>query len=531
MSLVRRILLAQSALAAAVLLLGALALATLVLQSRYQAVSLQELQDVVAVNDITEVVGVVRGAAPLELSGSPPDRPAGVEPVAVSASLEQVAVPLADLIEVHRQRAEGFEGESEGLEELEAASAALSEARRSASSGDVGELGALLWSLDVMQGGLHRYTAEAEEEAQEAMLAARRVAWWGGGAFAAVFVSASAAGGAYAVRSLRRVRHSLEELERGAKRVAAGDFDRPIARPSEAELARVADEFNAMARHLGDLYDGLEQRVADASRELAASERLASVGYLAAGVAHEVNNPLGIIVGFCDLLLRRLPHLEIGEGERDQVDDRLSQIRDEALRCSRITERLLSLARPGGGARQRVDLDDVARDVAEIARLHPLGRDRRIELRRRLDEEPSPAVLGNVDELRQVVLNLVLNALAATPAMTGRVMVSVAADEAAGTVEVRVEDNGRGMSGDELTRAFEPFYTRRSLGAGATRGAGLGLSIARGIIEGHGGHLSAASEGAGRGAAFSLRLPLAGSEATVPADDELAAASSGATPG
>ena len=525
MSLVRRILLAQSALAAAVLLLGVLAVATLALQSRYQAVSFQELQDVIAVNDITEIVGIVRGAAPLELSGSPPDRAAGVE--SVSASLEQVAVPIAALIDVHRQRADGFEDEAEGLEELEAASAALSEARSSASAGDLDEL---LRSLDAMQGRLHRYTAEAEEEAQEAMLAARRVAWWSGGAFAAVFVFAAVAGGAYAVRSLRRVRQSLEALEGGAKRVAAGDFDRPIPRPPEAELARVADEFNAMARQLGDVYDGLEQRVADASRELAASERLASVGYLAAGVAHEVNNPLGIIVGFCDLLLRRLPHLEIGAGERDQIEDRLTQVRDEALRCSRITERLLSLARPGGGGRQSVDLDDVSREVAEIARLHPLGRDRRIELRRRPADEASPVVSGSIDELRQVVLNLVLNALGATPAMTGRVTVSVAADEAAGTVEVRVEDNGRGMSGDELTRAFEPFYTRRTQGAagGATRGAGLGLSIARGIIEGHGGHLSAASEGPGRGAAFTLRLPLSVSEANAPAapvvNDELAAA-------
>ena len=528
MSLVRRILLAQSALAVAVLLLGALAMATLMLQARYQAVSLQELQDVIAVNDITEVVGIARGAAPLELSDSPPIRAAGIEPVAVSASLDQVAVPLAGLIDVHRRRARGFEDEAEGLEELEAASMALSEARQAASAGD---LGALLRSLDAMQVRLHRYTAEAEEEAQEAMLDARRVAWWSGGAFAVVFVVASAAGGAYAVRSLQRVRRSLEELEGGAKRVAAGDFDRPIVRPPEPELARVADEFNAMARQLGDLYDGLEQRVADASRELAASERLASVGYLAAGVAHEVNNPLGIIVGFCDLLLRRLPHLEIGTGERDQIDDRLSQIRDEALRCSRITERLLSLARPGGGSRQRVDLDDVARDVAEIARLHPLGRDRRIELRRRPIDEAAAVVSGSVDELRQVVLNLVLNALGAVPAMAGRVILSVAADEAAGTVEVRVEDNGRGMSGDELTRAFEPFYTRRTPAAGATRGAGLGLSIARGIVEGHGGYLSAASEGAGRGATFTLRLPLASPETPASDDKPLVMASPGETSG
>ena len=520
MSLVRRILLAQSALAVAVLLLGALAMATLMLQARYQAVSLQELQDVIAVNDITEVVGIARGAAPLELSDSPPIRAAGIEPVAVSASLDQVAVPLAGLIDVHRRRARGFEDEAEGLEELEAASMALSEARQAASAGD---LGALLRSLDAMQVRLHRYTAEAEEEAQEAMLDARRVAWWSGGAFAVVFVVASAAGGAYAVRSLRRVRRSLDELEGGAKRVAAGDFDRPIVRPPEPELARVADEFNAMARQLGDLYDGLEQRVADASRELAASERLASVGYLAAGVAHEVNNPLGIIVGFCDLLLRKA-------GPDDPAHAKLTAIREEALRCSKIAGRLVSLARPGGGTRDTVDLNHVAESTVDLAKVHALAKHRRLVF-----EPASSGVLvrANIDELRQVVLNLVFNALAAVRNETGQVMVRVGRDSTGDTPEayLRVIDNGRGMNAEQLRRVFEPFYTLRpSIERGETigdepprHGAGLGLTISRGLVEQQGGRLEATSPGPGQGSTFSLILPTFA--ATEPARPEIAHAS------
>ncbi len=315
------------------------------------------------------------------------------------------------------------------------------------------------------------------------------------GACAAVAVAAVAIG----VDQYRRVVGPVRRLAAGARRFAAGDFGRRLPATGDAEFVALAGDFNRMADDLQQIYRDLEARVRSASRELARSERLASVGYLAAGVAHEINNPLGIIAGYGERALRHLPAdaAEAGSPELARVRQALSVMCDEAFRCKAITGRLLSLARPGEDGRSAVSVAAVARDVAAAVATLPAFAGRQVGVSAGGDA----IVTANAGELRQVVLNLVVNALAAT-AVDGRVDVSV--DGSDDGVRLSISDDGHGLTADELTRAFEPFYTARR---GGPAGTGLGLSIAHAIIAAHGGRLTAASNGRGRGATFTVWLP------------------------
>src|SRR5439155_11596092 len=158
----------------------------------------------------------------------------------------------------------------------------------------------------------------------------------------------------------------VHRLRRSVRSVAAGNFaDRCDETTGGAEFAELAREFNRMAGELDEFYKKLEQKVQQASKDLVRSERLASVGFLAAGVAHEINNPLNIISGYAELSLKRLraSHQEASVGEAEEA---LVVIRDEAFRCKQITEKLLSLSRGGNGHqhRQPFSLAHVAEDVA-----------------------------------------------------------------------------------------------------------------------------------------------------------------------
>jgi signal transduction histidine kinase len=307
---------------------------------------------------------------------------------------------------------------------------------------------------------------------------------------------------AMGIHQYRRVIGPVRSLTEGAGRFAAGEFDRRITATGDAEFVELAGDFNRMADELQLIYRDLEDRVRAASRDLARAERLASVGYLAAGVAHEINNPLGIIAGYGERALRQLP----AEGSADvaRVRQALTVMCDEAFRCKRITDQLLSLARPGdAGGRSAVSLSAVAADVADAVTTLPAFAGRHVAV---TADPAGVPVTGNAGELRQVVLNLVVNSLEATTA-TGQVTVTIR--PAGATVELAVTDDGRGMTPDGLARAFEPFYTDKPAAAGVG-GTGLGLSLAHAIVAAHGGRLTAASGGPGRGSTFTVTLPAAG---------------------
>ncbi|MEX0775908.1 MAG: HAMP domain-containing sensor histidine kinase [Phycisphaeraceae bacterium] len=312
----------------------------------------------------------------------------------------------------------------------------------------------------------------------------------------------------------RVVMRPLTSLRGGVARLARGQFDQRLPGAGDTEFAELAQDFNRMAEELDGLYRDLEGKVAAKSRELAQSERLASVGFLAAGVAHEINNPLGIISGHAELSVRAL---EKGEGDAAaQTLASLRVIAEEAFRCKEITERLLALSRRGpaeGDLRNSVSLAALAREV--VALVSGVGRYKTSRVTVDADDEAPLQVRANANEVRQVLLNLTINALEAIGGQAdGHVEICLRRRD--GVVELAVIDNGVGMSAATLGRVFEPFYSeRRQRGhepadAGrATSGTGLGLSIAHAIVKDHGGSLTAQSDGPGRGSRFTMVLPAA----------------------
>jgi signal transduction histidine kinase len=293
---------------------------------------------------------------------------------------------------------------------------------------------------------------------------------------------------------LRPLRATID----GVRGIARGNFARRLTPVGDKEFADLATEFNRMAAELEGLYRELEQKVADKSRELVRSERLASVGFLAAGVAHEINNPLHIISGYAELSLKRLRRAA-GAGATDDARNTLQIVRDEAFRCKQITEKLLSLSKPGTETRRPLCLASAAADVVKIVRAHQACAARTLVV-----ELPGELMTrGNEVEVRQVLLNLMVNALEAVRPATG--VVTVTGGHASGWVELHVADNGCGMSPEVLDHAFEPFFSTKR--GAAERGVGLGLAISHAIARANGGSIVAESAGPEMGSRFTLRLP------------------------
>lgn len=356
----------------------------------------------------------------------------------------------------------------------------------------------------------------AIENAQAAADSKRRTTFAIVGALCGIVVCSAVVLG---VLHYRGVMVPIRRLTAGVRRLTTGQFKDRIDARGKDEWASLARDFNHMAGELDGFYHQLEQKVADKSRELIRSERLASVGYLAAGVAHEINNPLGIISGYAEFAIGELRKRVESAPATPPLDEAIKSLQiicDEAFRCKAITQKLLSLARGGGGVgggvevREVVSLLDLASEVASIIGGLKEHRDKRLIVQSETGEESQtkPPVVNAVEhEMKQVLLNLTINALEAVPP-GGEVRVEVRRQD--GWVELAVVDNGRGMSADTLVRVFEPFFTeKRDVVEEGVRGTGLGLSITHAIIQSHGGTLSASSEGPGRGSRFTVRLPVA----------------------
>jgi two-component system NtrC family sensor kinase len=318
-------------------------------------------------------------------------------------------------------------------------------------------------------------------------------------ALVALFAAMIVGGVLMAVLHYRSIVGPLRRLREGAVDLASGRLKTCIEPSGYAEFVDLQRAFNHMAHELSTLCDKLEQRVAEQSKQLARSERLASVGYLAAGVAHEINNPLAIISGYTESVLRRLREYANALDSAPQLLADLEIVRDEAFRCKGITDGLLDLSRMGDLHRAPVSMKRIIEDVVGLARSTPMSQERTLSIRN--DGPDDLCVSGSAPELKQVVLNLMINALRAVPPTRGRVELTATRNN--GCVELRVADNGCGMAPETLAHAFEPFY---SLG-GKHQGVGLGLTISQTIVERHGGTLSAESPGPGKGSVFTMRIP------------------------
>jgi signal transduction histidine kinase len=309
----------------------------------------------------------------------------------------------------------------------------------------------------------------------------------------------------------RSILWPLARMKLAVERIASGRFNGRVDPEGTREFAELAINFNRMAARLEDLYHNLQQKVEAKSRQLLRNERLASVGLLAAGVAHEINNPLSIMTAHAEMSLGAIERGD--ESAHDESARSLQVICEEAFRCKRIVEKLLTLGRGPQTAPSIFSLGSLVREIVTSISAMPEYRDRVLTVTpaNGIDDR----IKGRSDEIKQVVVNLIFNALEATPA-GGSVRVTITADRR--EVELDVIDSGRGMPEAVLDAIFEPFYTD-SRGKTATReetqtrrGTGLGLSIAHAIVLRHGGDIRAHSDGPGRGSKFTVILPVASLE-------------------
>jgi signal transduction histidine kinase len=304
----------------------------------------------------------------------------------------------------------------------------------------------------------------------------------------------------------RWVFYPVRDLQQGVHRVAHGDFDHEIEVHSGDEMEELAAAFNDMTGRLRDMYADLAHQVNERSRQLVRSERLASVGFLAAGVAHEINNPLASIAFCSEALETRLldllhgPHAAAGgrAGEDQEVVTKyLKMIQQEAFRCKKITERLLEFSRGGERRREPTDLVELVQAVLDVVQHLQNGKGKQIVL-----HTPSRLVARvNAQEIKSVVLNLVVNAL---DSMDEGGTLTITLAQRDGEAELGFADTGCGMPPEVLENIFEPFFTRSRTG----KGTGLGLSISHRVISQHGGEIEAVSPGVNQGSTFTVRLPL-----------------------
>jgi two-component system NtrC family sensor kinase len=293
----------------------------------------------------------------------------------------------------------------------------------------------------------------------------------------------------------------LQLLVAGSRQVASGNFNHRIQLETRDELAELADAMNAMTDGFRGIRDDLDRQVQERTNQVVRSEQLASVGFLAAGVSHEINNPLASIALCSESLEGRLDDLLDGAPPERAADVKvvrsyLQMIQREAFRCKQITEKLLDFARRGDSQRHTTDLRELAAGVLEMVQHLGQYQDKRLELL------PGPPALAavNPQEMKQVVLNLVTNGLESLDP-GGRVTVAV--ELAGNRARIVIEDNGCGMTDEVRKHLFEPFFTRRRSG----QGTGLGLSITHRIVAEHRGQIDVTSDGPGRGSRFVVSLP------------------------
>ncbi len=301
----------------------------------------------------------------------------------------------------------------------------------------------------------------------------------------------------------------LGVLIRGSRKVASGDFNYQIELQTHDEMSELAEAMNDMTQRFRTIRDDLDRQVQDRTKQVVRNEQLASVGFLAAGVAHEINNPLASIAMCAESLDGRIDELLASPGDRDDerrsiVANYLGMIQSEAFRCKGITEKLLDFSRIGPPKRQDIDLRDLIEAVVEMIGHLGCYQGKVVELL----AGPAVSASANAQEIKQVVLNLLTNALDSL-AENGRVEIRLQSFDR--MAEMSVVDNGCGMEGEVLERVFEPFFTRRRAG----QGTGLGLSICYRIVSDHGGTLEAQSPGPGLGATFRVRLPLGAAKSNI----------------
>ena len=302
-----------------------------------------------------------------------------------------------------------------------------------------------------------------------------------------------------AIALSRALTKNLAILRQGVKQFAEDKSGAgKIHIRSGDEIEALAQAFNSMAESLTEYGQALEKKVEERSekikeveRKLMQAEKLAAIGFLSAGVAHEINNPISVVVTRLELIRRA-----VDRGQMDKVKKDLDVLSHHAQRIGKIAGNLLTFSRQKPGEMAPVDLNEITRRVVELIEYSLEKKGIRLELSLAAD---LPLVWANASGMEQVVYNIVYNAYQVSEA--GSVISISTAESGEAMVDLKISDTGPGIPHEAITRIFEPFFTTKEAG----QGSGLGLSISYGLVKDFGGGIEAHS-GPGPGATFTVSL-------------------------
>ncbi len=283
----------------------------------------------------------------------------------------------------------------------------------------------------------------------------------------------------------------------------SGDIILPIPEDSKNEIGNLTRSLRSMLQRLDENKRELKGHIASlevanrelkqAQDEIIRSEKLASVGRLTAGIAHEIGNPIGIVEGYLELIKKG----DISEEERN---DFIIRAESEINRVDNIIRQLLDFSRSSSGKKEVSHIHELIINTVNILKPQPMMEGIGIKLDFGADRD---RVFADPNQLQQVFLNIIINAADVLSENKTPMELTIMTEDSADTIEVRFKDNGRGIAGDDLIHIFDPFYTTKDPG----KGTGLGLSVCYRIVEGHGGKISAESL-PGEGTTIIIRLPL-----------------------
>jgi two-component system NtrC family sensor kinase len=338
-------------------------------------------------------------------------------------------------------------------------------------------------------------------------------------------------GAAFVIFFTRRfVAMPIRELVEGTKAVSAMDLDRHIEiRQRSREFDELVDSFNRMRERLksaiaelNEMTQTLEIKVAErtaqlqlAQRRLMQTDRLASLGQLAASVAHEINNPVSGVLNLSMLLERLMANGAFPAGREAEFRKYLGQISTETSRVGRIVSDLLSFSRRSKPQRAPADINKLVRSTLALVS-HKL---RLINAETVLDlDDNLPRVECDASQIQQVILNLALNGAEAMASKGGgRLTITTRLVPAGDSIELQVRDTGEGITPENLAKIFDPFFTTKADG----KGVGLGLAVLYGIVKAHDGDVDVSSR-PNEGATFSVTLPLMSNSTGAPVKDRAA---------
>ncbi|MBA7527721.1 Adaptive-response sensory-kinase SasA [subsurface metagenome] len=282
----------------------------------------------------------------------------------------------------------------------------------------------------------------------------------------------------------------VSRLTTASRHIADGDFSYKLDIKSNDEIGELGNIFNFMVRSIRERDTKIKEF---AQAKMAEAERLAMIGQLAAGVAHEINNPLTGIILYCDIVLKSMP-------EDDVKRKNLEKINHEAMRCKSIVKGLLDFARHKKPETKEASVNQTLETTLSLVKNQPLFHN--INLKNDLDQS-LPLIKIDAGQIQQVFMNIIMNAV---EAMDGKGDLSIKSQlsEDEKYIEISFTDTGPGIKSEYLKRIFEPFFTTKDASHG---GVGIGLAISYRIIRNHNGRVDVTSE-MRKGTTFTIKLPV-----------------------